>query len=69
MDRDRTVRLRFTRQYGPYRRGEIATIQGDLADRLVAWGYAVEERQLVIETATAEPQVEQADLNLRRRRR
>lgn len=69
MDGERTVRLRFTRQYGPYHRGEVALIKGDLADRLVAWGYAAEERQMVIETATAEPEAERADLTPRRRRR
>jgi hypothetical protein len=71
MERDgKVLRLRFEKPYGPYRRGETAEIKGDLADRLIAWGYAVEERQQrLIETAAAEPEAEQADLTPRRKRR
>jgi hypothetical protein len=65
------MKIVFKKPYGPYRREEEIEIKGDLADRLIAWGYAVPARQQqgVIETATAEVQAERADLTPRRRRR
>jgi hypothetical protein len=72
MERDGrvVVRLRFTRPYGPHARGAIAEVEEELAERLIAWDYAVRERQqTLIETAAAEVEVERADMTPRRRRR
>lgn len=63
-------KLRFTRAVGGYAKGQVANIAGGLADRLIAQGAAVEERQQdLIETAAVEPEAETADATPKRRRR
>jgi len=65
-----TIRLRMTRPYAAYKSGEVVECEHGLAERLLAWGYATrEQRQPLIETATAEPVVESADITPRRKGR
>lgn len=63
-------KLKFVRAVGGYAKGQVAEIAGGLADRLIAQGAAVEERQQdLIETAAVEPVAETADATPRRVKR
>lgn len=64
------MKIRMSRPYGAYKAGESVEVDPGLAARLLAWGYAVEDRQQdLIETATVEQRAETADVNPKRRRR
>lgn len=65
------MKIRMKRPYGSYKAGEVVDVTDDLAGRLVAWEYATEDRQrdLLVETATDEPQSETADATPKQRRR
>lgn len=70
MESHTIMKIRMTRAYGAYKVGE--TIQADtgLAARLMAWGYAVEDKQQdLIETASVEHRSETADVNPQRKRK
>jgi len=58
------------RAYGPYKAGEAVLADESLADRLLAWDYAVRDtQQPLIETAAIEPRAESADMTPRRKGR
>lgn len=59
-------KLRFTRAWRGYRTGQVVEVAGGLAERLIAQGVVVEDRQQLIETAAVEPPVERADATPRR---
>lgn len=70
MERDPIMKIKMQRAYGSYKSGERVEVDPGLAARLLAWGYAVEDRQQdLIETATVEQRAETADVNPKRRRR
>lgn len=63
-------KLKFTRAWRGYRKGQAVEIAGGLAVQLVAQGVAIEDHQQpLIETAAVEPEVETADATPKRRRR
>lgn len=64
------MKIRMSRPYGAYKAGESVEVDPGLAARLLAWGYAVEDRQQdLIETATVEHRAETADVTPKRRRK
>lgn len=64
------MKIRMSRPYGAYKAGESVEVDPGLAARLLAWGYAVEDRQQdLIETAAVEHRAETADVNPKRRRK
>jgi hypothetical protein len=64
------MKLKFSRAWRGYRKGQVVEIAGGLAAQLVAMRVAVEDsQQTLIETAAAEHQVETADATPRRRGR
>ena len=70
MERDPIMKIKMSRPYGAYKAGERVEVDPDFAARLVAWGYAVEDRQQdLIETATVDHRAETADVNPKRRRK
>lgn len=70
MERTAIMKIRMSRPYGAYKAGESVEVDPGLAARLLAWGYAVEDRQQdLIETATVEHRAETADVNPKRRRK
>ena len=63
-------KLKFNRAWRDYRKGQVAEIQGNVADRLLALNVAVEDRQgEVIETAALDPATETADATPKKRGR
>jgi hypothetical protein len=63
-------KIRLVRPYRAYNKGTVLDVPGGQAHEMIVHGYAVEERQQdLLETATAEPEVEQADATPRKRRR
>jgi len=63
-------KIRLIRPFRSYNRGTVLDVPGRQAHEMIVHGYAVEERQQdLLETATAEPEVEQADATPRKRRR
>ena len=63
-------KLKFTRAWRSYRKGQVVEVAGGLATQLLAQGVAVEDRQAdLIETATLEPEAETADATPRRAKR
>lgn len=65
-----TIRVRMKRAYGAYKANELVDVDEGLAARLFAWDYATRETQrTLIETASLEPDAEQADVTPRRRGR
>jgi hypothetical protein len=66
------MKIRMKRPHGAYKPGEVIDLPERQAQSLIAWEYAVEERnaqQDLIETASVEPVAESADLTPRRRRK
>jgi hypothetical protein len=64
------MKIKMSRPYGAYKANERVEVDPGLATRLLAWGYAVEDRQQdLIETATVEHRAETADVNPKRRRK
>ena len=64
------MKIRMSRPYGAYKAGESVEVDPGLAARLLAWGYAVEDRQQdLIETAAVEHRAETADVTPKRRRK
>ena len=63
-------KLKFTRAWRAYRKGQVVEVAGGLATQLLAQGVAVEDRQAdLIETAALEPDAETADATPRRVKR
>jgi hypothetical protein len=70
MERASMTKLKFTRAWRGYRKGQTADIQGGLATQLLAQRVAVEDtQQELIETAAIEHQAETADATPRKRGR
>jgi hypothetical protein len=64
------MKMKFTRAWRGYRKGQTAEIPGGLAVQLLAQHVAVEDTQGgLIETAAVEHEVETADATPKRRRR
>jgi hypothetical protein len=69
MEYHRIMKIKMSRAYASYKAGELVEVDDGLAARLLAWGYAVEDRQRdLIETAAVEHRAEQADVTPKRRR-
>jgi hypothetical protein len=69
MEYHRIMRIKMSRPYGAYKANETIEVDDGLAARLLAWGYAVEDRQRdLIETAAVEHRAESADVTPQRRR-
>jgi hypothetical protein len=69
MEYHRIMKIKMSRAYASYKAGEMVEVDDGLAARLLAWGYAVEDRQRdLIETATVEHRAESADVTPKRRR-
>jgi hypothetical protein len=63
-------KLKFTRSWRAYRKGQTVEIPGGLAAQLIAQRVAVEDKQgELIETAALEPEAETADATPKRKRR
>jgi hypothetical protein len=63
-------KLKFTRAWRGYRKGQVVEIAGGLAAQLVAQHVAIEDRQgELIETAALEPATETADATPKKRGR
>ena len=63
-------KLKFTRSWRGYRKGQVVEIAGGLAAQLLAQRVAVEDsQQTLIETAAIEHDAETADATPRRRGR
>ena len=63
-------KLKFTRAWRGYRKGQVVEVAGGLAAQLLAQRVAVEEsQQTLIETAAIEHDAETADATPRRRGR
>jgi hypothetical protein len=71
MERAVVMKIKMSRPYAAYKAGEVVSVTDDFAARLIAWGYAVVERQqsIDIEEAAIEPSGETADINSRRRKK
>lgn len=64
------MKIKMARAYAAYKAGETVDADPGLAARLLAWGYATEERQQdLIETTAVEHRAESADVTPQRRRR
>lgn len=64
------TKLRFTRAWRAYRKGQVLELPGGLATQLIAQRVAVEDTQgELIETAAVEQAVETADATPRKRGR
>lgn len=64
------MKIKLTQNYSTYRVGDVIDCEDVTAVRLINDGIAVREQQMdLIETATAEPGGESADLTPRRRGR
>ena len=63
------VRLKFTRAWRGYAKGQAADVPGGLATQLLAQRVAVADTQTLIETAAFEHDAETADATPKRRRR
>lgn len=63
-------KLKFTRAWRGYRKGQVVEVAGGLATQLLANRVAVEDRQSdLIETAAIQPATETADATPRKRGR
>ena len=63
-------KLKFTRAWRGYRKGQVVELAGGLATQLLASRVAVEDRQGdLIETAAIQPATETADATPRKRGR
>lgn len=63
-------KLRFTRPWRAYRKGQVLELPGGLATQLIAQRVAIEDTQgELIETAAVEQAVETADATPKRRGR
>jgi len=70
MERAAMKKIKFTRAWRSYRKGQTAEISGGLATQLIAQRVAVEDNQsTLIETAALEHQAETADATPRKRGR
>ena len=70
MERAVIMKLKFTRPWRGYAKGQTADVPGGLAQQLLAQRVAVEDnQQTLIETAAVEHEVETADATPKRRRR
>jgi hypothetical protein len=64
------MKLKFTRAWRGYRKGQTVEVAGGLATQLLANRVAVEDRQSdLIETAAIQPATETADATPRKRGR
>jgi hypothetical protein len=64
------MKLKFTRAWRGYRKGQVVEVAGGLATQLLANRVAVEDRQSdLIETAAIQPATETADATPRKRGR
>lgn len=64
------MKIRFQQSYSTYRPGDVVDCDADVAQRLIADGRAIPEKQLdLIETASLEPAGEAAAITPRRRGR
>jgi hypothetical protein len=64
------TKLRFTRSWRGYAKGQAADVPAGLAQQLLAQRVAIQDHQgTLIETAAVEPTVETADATPRRRRK
>lgn len=63
------VKLRFSRAWRGYAKGQTADVPGGLATQLLAMRVAVADGQMTIETAALEHDAETADATPRRRGR
>jgi hypothetical protein len=64
------MKLKFTRAWRGYRKGQTVEVAGGLATQLLANRVAVEDRQSdLIETAAIQPTTETADATPRKRGR
>jgi len=62
------TKIKFISNYSTYRPGDVTECDSDVAQRLIADGRAVPEKQIdLIETASVELGGESADLTPRRR--
>jgi hypothetical protein len=69
MERTAIMKIKFTANYSTYRPGDVTECDSDVAQRLIAEGRAIPEKQIdLIETASVEPNGESADLTPRRRK-
>lgn len=71
MERAPIVKIKLVRNYSTYTTGRVIDCEDETALRLIRDGIAVREQQqdLLIETATAEPAGERADVTPKRRGR
>jgi len=63
------VKLKFSRSWRGYAKGQTADVPGGLATQLLAMRVAVADKQTLIETAAVEHAVETADATPKRRGR
>jgi hypothetical protein len=64
------MRVRFVKSFRTYSRGQVVELGGGEANVLLARKIVVpDERPLLVETATAEPEARTADITPQRRRR
>lgn len=72
MERAPVMKIRMSKPYGAYRKGEVVELPEQQAESLIAWEYASRvdgSQQSLIETAAVEPVVETADVTPRRKRK
>ena len=69
MESPEIVKIKLVKNYSTYTVGRVVECENETAERLIRDGIAVRESQMdLIETATAEPEVERADARPRRGR-
>jgi hypothetical protein len=70
MESPEIVKIKLVKNYSTYTVGRVVDCEDETAERLIRDGIAVRESQMdLIETATAEPEVERADARPRRGRK
>ncbi len=70
MESAEIVKIKLVKNYSTYTVGRVVECENETAERLIRDGIAVRESQMdLIETATAEPEVERADARPRRGRK
>ena len=70
MESPEIVKIKLVKNYSTYTVGRVVECENETAERLIRDGIAVRESQMdLIETATAEPEVERADARPRRGRK
>lgn len=62
-------KIRLVRPFRAYRAGTVLDVPGGQAAEMIRHGYAVEETQQLLETATAEPEIRTADATPKKRSR